>query len=114
MTDYLNIGPTPYDVDCAQVGSPDYIRLSTIECRAFALQCQRVLRAKYPDYTVRVGIKAFPHDFGTYWEVVVYYDPENEEEIKQAFYLESADISDWDKEAIEQLESHKYTLHLNS
>lgn len=110
MTDYLNIGPTPYNVDCAQVGQSNYQTLSTIECRAFALQCKRVLESYFPEVKVRVGIKSFPHDFGTYWEVVVYYDPDNRDEVEQALYLESADLSDWDEEATKLLKTYKYPL----
>lgn len=109
MRDYLNIGSTPADEPCAQVGSENYGKLSSIECRAFAHQCQRVLEAKYgPEYSVNIQIRSFPHDFGSYKEVVVYYDSDNKEQTQQAFYLESADLSNWDKEALEELNSHNY------
>lgn len=105
MKDHLNIGSALYEEDCAQVGSENYQKRSTVECRAFAGQCRRVLEKKYPDYTVLIMVKSFPHDFGTYREVVVLYDDENKSEIEQALYLESADLSNWDKEAKEELKS---------
>lgn len=115
MNDYLNIGSTPYAEPCAQVGSPDYSRLSTIECRAFANQCHRVMVNKFgEEYTAIVRIKSFPHDFGTYKEVVVEYNPEIESQTEQALYLESADLEYWDDEAKEELQSNNYTLHLES
>jgi hypothetical protein len=109
----LNIGSTPYDEPCAQVGRTDYNRLSIIECRAFANQCHRMLESQYgPEYTVVVRIKSFPHDFGSYKEVVVEYTPGTNDD--QALWLESADIANWDDEAKEYLQSCGYTLHLES
>lgn len=112
MKDYLNIGCTPYDEPCAQVGSENYSRLSTIECRAFAHQCQRELVKKFgEEYTVSVRIKSFPHDFGSYKEVVVEYTPGTDEQ--QALYLEGeADLANWDDEAKQELEEAGYTLHI--
>lgn len=114
MKDYLNIGCTPYDEPCAQVGSENYNKLSTIECRAFTHQCERALAKKFgEEYTVIVRIKSFPHDFGTYKEVVVEYDENNDKEHAQALYLEGeADLTNWDDEAKQELEEAGYTLHI--
>lgn len=111
MKDYLNIGSTPAEEPCAQVGRDNYHRLSIIECRAFAHQCHRELVKKFgEEYTVVVRIKSFPHDFGSYKEVVVEYTPGVDEE--QAFYLDGdADLSNWDEEAKQELEDAGYTLH---
>ena len=82
------------------------------EIITFTGQCQRVLAANYPEVLVNVVGKSFPHDFGTYREVVVYYDDDDQKQAEQAFFLESADISNWDEEALKELASHNYTLHL--
>ena len=112
MRDYLNIGPTPADEPCAQVGRDNYHRHSMTETIAFTHQWQRVLADNYPEVLVNVVGKSFPHDFGTYREVVVYYDDDDQKQVEQAFFLESADISNWDEEALKELASHNYTLHL--
>lgn len=113
MKDYLNIGSTPADEPCAQVGSKDYRKMSIIECRAFAHQCHREMVKKFGEgYTVLIRIKSFPHDFGSYMEVVVEYTPGTNEE--QAFYLESLDMPNWDQEALEELKEAGYTLHLEN
>ena len=116
MRDYLNIGSTPHEEPCAQVGRDDYNKLSTIECKAFAHQCHRALTAKYgEDYTVEIRVKSFPHDFGSYKEVVVYYNPDIESDFQQALYLEGeADLANWDKEALEELASLEYDLRLQA
>jgi len=111
MSDYLTIGRTPYDVPCAQVGSDDYSKLSRIECAVFINQCRSVLEKEYGDnILVSLRKKSFPHDFGMYHEVVAYYD--SAEGCKQALFLEGADLSNWDKEALEELERAGYDLHL--
>lgn len=108
MNDYLNIGSVPYDEDCAQVGSEDYETRSRLECVAFREQCKRVLADKFDDVCIIVSIKSFPHDFGTYREVVAIYDPDNQQEVEQALYLESAEeLENWDKEAKEFLKANK-------
>lgn len=112
MRDYLNIGSTPADEPCAQVGRDDYLRQSMTETIVFTHQCQRVLAANYPEVLVNVVGKSFPHDFGTYREVVVYYDDNDQKQVEQAFFLESSDISNWDEEALKELTAHNYTLHL--
>lgn len=100
MTEFLNIGPTPYDEPCVQVGSENYESLSRRECQIFADQCLRELRKQFGEsLAVAVRSKLFPHDFGSYREVVVYYDPYSSESVEQAFWIESADIAEWDEQA---------------
>ena len=110
MRNYLNIGSTPYDEPCAPVGSDNYHKLSIIECRVFLGQCKRVLEQKFPSYTVNLAVKSFPHDFGTYKEVVVYYDDDNPQESEQAWFLDSADLATWDEEALKELAELGYKL----
>ena len=90
MEDYLEIGTTPCDEDCAQVGRPDYHEKSMEEAKRYI----RMLKVKWPN--ARLGIKTFRHDFGSYREVVVKFS--NDEEAAIAFDLESnlpAQWNDW-------------------
>ena len=38
MRDYIEIGSTPHDEDCAQVGSENYAKRAKYECEMFAKQ----------------------------------------------------------------------------
>lgn len=92
MLGYISLGPVPAEEDCAQVGETNYTHKATYECRRYA----KALRTKYPPPPgARVGIKSFPHDFGSYHEVVVEYDPENGLATEYAFRLEGSLPSTW-------------------
>ncbi len=91
MSDYIEIGPTPYDEECAAVGADDYRERSINETRAYVNQLKRV----FPNG--RFGVKTFPHDFGSYREVVAYMG--TEEETEAAFAAEANSPANWDNEA---------------
>lgn len=98
MRDFINIGPTPFEEDCAQVGSPNYQKEGKEECLRFCSLLQRM----YPAGVFKV--KSFPHDFGSYYEVVAYFDTENEEQEEAAFEAESCEYGTWEEleEALER------------
>jgi hypothetical protein len=101
MREYLNIGSTPSDEACAQVGSHDYSERSRAECKAFVAQLRRVFGTE-PDGAV-VTVKSFPHDFGSYREVVCYYDDGLPLSVEYAFKLERETPERWDDEARKEL-----------
>ena len=104
MRDYLTISSVPYDEPCTQVGHEDYNRFSQLETKAFLNQCRRVLKEQFGDkLVVSCSVKSFLHDFGTYKEVVVYYDDSSQTQIEQAFWLEDNAPENWDEEAKEEL-----------
>ena len=97
MMDYIELGPTPSGEDCEQLG-PNYdSRRAVIECSTYANQLKRM----FPD--CRFTVKRFPHDFGTYMEVVVNYDTDSEEETELAYDVDSGYPESWDDTAREQL-----------
>ena len=102
MRDCITIGSTPSDEQCAQVGAPDYSEKSRAECLAFKHQLERVF-PNSPDGTY-FTVKSFPHDFGTYREVVLFYDDDNDESVEFAFDVESNSPSNWDDEAKKELQ----------
>ncbi len=87
MRDYLNIGSSPCAEKCVQVGEPNYAVESRKECNRF-IELIRKCLGEEPDGAT-LAIKSFPHDFGTYHEVVCYYDDTNEVAIDYAFKCES-------------------------
>lgn len=101
MKDYITIGSSPCDETCQQVGSPDYAINGPKECKIFARQLDRQFPNK-PEGCI-IKVKSFPHDFGTYHEVVVIFDTENEDETKYAFNIENNTPEVWDDIAKQEL-----------
>ncbi len=93
MRDYISIGSTPCEEDCARVGSPDYHERSRDECRRF-IELIRQKLGQEPD-GARLAVKSFPHDFGTYHEVVCHYDDAYPESQRYAFRCESEAPTTW-------------------
>lgn len=100
--EYMEIGPVPCEEDCAQVGQPDFRKISSIEMNAYIHQLEREFQTRLD--VIRFEKKWFNHDFGSYGEVVVYYDPEDEYSTQSAYFVESHLPMRWDDEALEELE----------
>jgi hypothetical protein len=98
--DYLVIGSVPYDEPCQQVPYDDPV-LARLECKAFANQLVRILGP--PPEGASLQVKSFPHDFGTYCEVVVWYDENNDKAAEYAYKCEAEAPAEWDEEAREEL-----------
>jgi hypothetical protein len=94
--DYIDIGSTPANEECAQVGSDNYYEKARKECATFIGQIRREFGPE--PGSARLGIKGNPHDFGTYYEVVCYYDDNDETGMDYAFKCESS-APDWDAES---------------
>lgn len=110
--DTLNVGPTPCQEHCEQVGTDGYDPvLAKLECRVFIKQIQRICGD--PPQGARFVVTNEPHDFGSYHEVGVKYD-ESEVAIDYAYKCESECIEHWDLEALTELaersEKHKALL----
>lgn len=90
--EWLELGPCPTHEDALQVGSAD-----SLEIRAQACIYRRQLQRAYPD--ARFMVKAYDHDFGTYYEVCVGFNQDSERQTKQAFYIEEHTPEFWDQEA---------------
>ena len=92
MLDYLCLGPVPAYEDCQQVGTDSYdYQKDTEDLRRY----KSMLEICWPE--AHFAIKSFPHDFGTYREVVVYYDTEDENPI--ALEIEANLPKTWNEEA---------------
>lgn len=93
MKDYIEIGSSPVNEACAQVGTDDYARKARIECSHF-IQALRKKFGEEPD-GARLYIKGNPHDFGTYYEVNCEYDDEKSESVDYAFKCEGEGPLTW-------------------
>jgi len=94
---HINLGPTPCDEACAQVGDLDYHEKNRIEGRRYI----RLLKKIFPEAEtkgIRFGRKGFDHDFGSYYEIVAYFDHDNDEAMEFASEIESLLPANWEEE----------------
>jgi hypothetical protein len=101
MSDLVDVGSSPTEESCAQVGSPGYYEKARRECRAYIQQLRREFGAE-PE-GARLAVKANAHDFGTYLSVVCHYDPLKPTSIYYAFRCESESPVEWDAAARREL-----------
>lgn len=87
MRDNIAIGSAPCDEDCVQVTKEgDYHEAMKAECLRFMELIRKKLGPEPPG--AHLAIKSNPHDFGTYYDIVCYFDDEDEEARKYAFRCE--------------------------
>ena len=101
MNQWIDVGSSPTDESCAQVGSPDYYPRARRECRVYIRQLRR-MHGPEPD-GARLAIQRNPHDFGTYLSVVCHYEPTKQASIDYAFRCENQSPANWDEEARREL-----------
>jgi hypothetical protein len=106
----LNLSPTPIAEDCAQVGSDNYYQQSKIETTVFKQQLYRMLEAEFDEVKVTLLTVGHPHDFGTYKDVEISYNENDEASCDQAFWLESNLPEYWDEEAKQMLKELNYEV----
>jgi len=100
VKEYLELGSTPVEETCAQVGEDNYINKAMQECRAYVKQLLRL----HPGLDFKV--KSFPHDFGSYYEVVLYYNSTDIESVNRAYEVEASLPQYWDDAAKEELSKY--------
>lgn len=93
MRDYLEIGPGPAEEACAQVGTDDYATRARAECTRF-IALIRATCGDEPD-GARLDIKRSEHDFGSYVEVAVYFDSDDEAAVIYAYRVEKDAPTEW-------------------
>lgn len=108
MRDYLTLGPTPCEEPCAQVGTADYAEKTRIENRVYIDQLIRQFGV--PPGLCFFKVKRFPHEFGSYHEVVVTFDEESEEDVAFAYGVENNLPGTWDEQAMKDLRETDYYM----
>jgi hypothetical protein len=99
---------TPSEEPCAQVGSPNYMRNARIEAKV--LRDQIIRENGTPPEGTFLETNSNPHDFGTYLDVAIVFDENNEEARNYAFAVESNVPQLWDEESKKQLDEMGYKL----
>lgn len=94
--DFLELGCTPSDEECAQVGEDNYESNARAECERY-IQLLRTLFGPEPEGAA-LRVKQFPHDFGYYLEVVCYYSGPVARDY--AFHIENNAPATWDTVAV--------------
>lgn len=94
MKHTLEIGPTPAEEPCAQVGEPMYEERAVPECERF-IKLLRKTFGREPE-GAHLRVKGNNHDYGQYFECVVVYDDEKPEAVEYAFKVESEAPVKWD------------------
>lgn len=112
MRSYISIGSAPSEEECAQVGDPDYRVKAVAECRRFIVLLREMFGAE-PE-GAKLAVKAFPHDFGTYHEVVCYYDESMQEAVDYAFKVEANVPATWGADAPVEVEIDRTRSVLDS
>jgi hypothetical protein len=91
MRTYIELNSVPFAEDCVQVDpDADYIPAMRWECTVYKKQLERM----FPGCVFE--LRNFVHAFGTYIEVVYWYDDHNEDQTAQAFRIESTLPEHWD------------------
>jgi hypothetical protein len=106
MRDYLVIGSVPASEPCEQLGENYDSQRATIELRAFRNQIERTKTIPEGAY---LSFKTFPHDFGSYKELVANYDDSiDDEEFYEELYALEEIPEYWDEEAKKELKEAGY------
>ena len=102
MRDSLYLGESPYEEECAQVGSDGYGMRAKIEIAAYRDQLVREYKrefgAELPEGCELVRTSN-SHDFGTYYSLEAKYDDSDEAAANAAFWLEGNGPANWDDTA---------------
>ncbi len=103
MRDYVTLGPTPAAEECAATGSEGFNERSIRECRVYIRQLER-------QFPIPEGVEAYyasrrfdDHDFGSYREVVLYFETEDTAAVNFALNVESNGPLKWDEAACQEL-----------
>lgn len=97
MIDYIYLGSSPAFEPCVQTTDPDYHVKAHAECERY----KRLLEHTYAEAhgnracPARLVIKAEPHDFGSYYEVVAKYDTTDEAASLAAYWLDENAPTHW-------------------
>ena len=94
MQDLIYLGSSPYNENCIQVEKEgEYLPAMRHECQVYA----SMLRRMFPQLSGKLRVKTHPHDFGSYCEVVLVVQDDED------WLIEDQCPANWDVEARYQL-----------
>lgn len=95
MTDYIQLGSAPALEEPAQLGMPGYAAAARKECQAY-IQAIRAKLGPEPQ-GAKLAVKPFPHEFGSFYEAVCYYDPASPASFDYAMRCERHAPETWEE-----------------
>lgn len=100
MLDYIVLGSTPSSETCTQVSKTnEYLLEMREECQRY----REMLEKRFPipeGLNAFFSIRKFCHDFGSYYEVVIVFDDENETSSNFAYFAENNLPDSWEDKEI--------------
>jgi hypothetical protein len=96
MQDFITLGPVPSDEACAQMGDEHYASRARAECKRFIALLRQTFGPEPSG--AWLSTKAFDHDFGTYYEVVCYFNTDAPESVNYAYRCEDEAPTTWGRE----------------
>ncbi len=117
VKEFFPLAPTPHDEPCTQAGQDEILQL--IECTALINQLKRLPTPPAPQAQYFI-IENTGHEFGTYYEVGIFYIPtpedqgeeEPESDSEQYAMIIEQNIPDkWDAEALKELREAGHPLY---
>ena len=108
MLETMELECSPYDEDCAQVGTQDYRKMAALEYTAMYGQLLRMFGTAH--HGVRIYPKWCNHDFGMYLILAVSYDSLDAAAVKHTMTIEEQWPAKWDNMAREELRHNNYRL----
>ena len=109
MKDYITIGSAPADEECAQVGTPNYHARAKRECLAFIKEIRKVIGLEPPLAVLKV--ESFEHDFGTYLDVVCWFDKDDPESRDYALRCEGEAPTRFASQSLHELKAPAEAHH---
>ncbi|QLE46539.1 hypothetical protein FD723_40720 (plasmid) [Nostoc sp. C052] len=104
--DRLEISATPPEEECLQVGIDDYPKKGRQQCNVFKQQLERQFPIpQHLEEILYFAVISCPHDFGSYYNVCVKFDGNNEEAVNYAYNVEANTPAYWDEDAKTELRS---------
>lgn len=110
MNDLLELSSSPVLEQCAQVGADFYQQDLSAEIAAYL----HLLRRTFPTEGVnaKFAVTRVQHDFGTYQEAVVKFNPRSEQEVDFALHVEANLPTHWDLVALNAIKRSLVAAHV--
>jgi hypothetical protein len=106
----FSVGNVPYNEPEAQVGTDNYSEVIRYQIGLYRQQLAELVLLAFPDgLRVRFKTESHSHDFGTYYDTVVVFDPEDPIAFKQAELCEVG-MPEWTPERKAVLDTFLNTL----
>ena len=110
----IEFGPCPVNEDPIQLDvTEDQTKLMIRQCRAWRDQLEKVLQQnrEYRDAAIRLKVKHFVHEFGTYYEVVGSCDDSDSFAVDALLWLDANAPDRFDDEFHTMSKTQRELLH---